>query len=83
MYRSRNDRMMIKRGLREYNRLHGTRNGKRANQKNRFRKKDAYDCGNATCHCCHNDKFPKRTKHCHEQRADISTREQLNGSGSD
>lgn len=30
------------------------------NQIGRFRKRDAYDCGNARCQLCHSDKFPKR-----------------------
>lgn len=28
----------------------------------RFRKKDAWDCGNPQCFICHSDKFPKRQK---------------------
>lgn len=29
-------------------------------QKGRFRKIDAWDCGNTQCYICHSDKFPKR-----------------------
>jgi hypothetical protein len=46
-------------------------------QKGRFRKKDAFDCGNTRCGICHNDKFPKRSKHEHELKADLDYKEQL------
>lgn len=29
-------------------------------QKGRFRKTDAWDCGNTRCYICHSDKFPVR-----------------------
>lgn len=29
-------------------------------QKGRFRKQKAFDCGHPQCYMCHNDKFPKR-----------------------
>lgn len=43
----------------------------------RFRKKDAYDCGNTRCYICHSDKLPKRSLHEQEQIADLSFREQV------
>lgn len=43
----------------------------------RFRKKDAFDCGNVRCYICHGNKYPKRELHEHEVIADISFREQL------
>lgn len=46
-------------------------------QVGRFRKKDAFDCGNVRCYVCHSDKFPKRTLHEQEILSDISFKEQL------
>jgi hypothetical protein len=46
-------------------------------QVGRFRKKDAWDCGNPQCGVCHSDKYPKRTKHEHEIKSDVSFKEQL------
>lgn len=46
-------------------------------QKGRFRKKDAWDCGNTRCGICHGDKFPKRTKHDQELKSELSFKEQL------
>lgn len=46
-------------------------------QKGRFRKKDAFDCGNVQCRLCHGDKFPKREKHEHELKSDFDFKEQL------
>lgn len=46
-------------------------------QVGRFRKKDAWDCGNTRCWICHSDKYPKRSKHEHEIIADFSYKEQL------
>ena len=43
------------------------------NQIGRFRKKDAYDCGNTKCYICHNDKLPKRTL----TRQEIISKEKL------
>ncbi len=43
----------------------------------RFRKKDAYDCGNSGCQVCHGDKFPKRDLTEQEKNSEISFREQL------
>lgn len=43
----------------------------------RFRKKDAFDCGKVHCGVCHSDKYPKRTKHEHEIKADVAFKEQL------
>lgn len=46
-------------------------------QVGRFRKMDAWDCGVVHCWVCHGNKYPKREKHEHEIRADISFREQM------
>ena len=43
----------------------------------RFRKTDAYDCGNARCGVCHSDKFPKRSKTYQEICSDLAMKEQL------
>lgn len=43
----------------------------------RFRKKDAFDCGNVRCGICHSDKYPKRTKHEHEIISDLNFKEQM------
>ncbi len=43
----------------------------------RFRKKDAWDCGNTRCYICHGDKFPKRDLSRQEVAAGLSLREQL------
>ena len=43
----------------------------------RFRKIDAYDCGNTRCYMCHGDKHPKREKHEQELLSELSFREQL------
>ena len=39
-------------------------------QVGRFHKKDAWDCGNPHCGVCHSDKYPKRSKHEQEIKAD-------------
>jgi len=46
-------------------------------QVGRFRKTDAYDCGNPQCWICHGDKYPKRSEHEQEIKSAISFREQL------
>jgi hypothetical protein len=46
-------------------------------QKGRFRKKDAFDCGNPHCGICHSDKYPKRSKNNHELKSDVDYNEQL------
>lgn len=43
----------------------------------RFRKKDAFDCGNPRCGICHFDKFYGRYKSPQQQLADLAFREQL------
>ncbi len=43
---------------------------------NRFRKKDAYDCGNPGCFACHSDKLGKG-KDLKTQKSNISFKEQL------
>jgi len=47
-------------------------------QVGRFRKKDAWDCGNPQCGICHQDKFPKRQLTNKEIRSNISLKEQKN-----
>lgn len=46
-------------------------------QKGRFRKKDAFDCGIPHCKICHYNKYPKREKHEHEMKSDFDFKEQL------
>lgn len=46
-------------------------------QVGRFRKKDAWDCGNTQCGICHSDKFPKRSLTNREIKSNFSYREQL------
>jgi hypothetical protein len=41
----------------------------------RFRKMDAWDCGNTQCFMCHSDKFPKREKTYQEWCADLKLKE--------
>lgn len=43
----------------------------------RYRKRDAWDCGNTRCYICHNEKLPKRQKHEQEMMADTDFKEQL------
>lgn len=43
----------------------------------RVRKRHSLDCGKPRCGICHYAKYPKREKHEHEIRADISMREQM------
>jgi hypothetical protein len=45
-------------------------------QAGRFRKKDAYDCGNARCYLCHSDKLLGRPTFV-ESVARLSAREQI------
>jgi hypothetical protein len=51
--------------------------GIRDTQKGRFRKKHAFDCGNARCHICHSDKYPKREQTKQELLVEIKLREEL------
>jgi hypothetical protein len=44
-------------------------------QKGRFRKKDAWDCGHTQCYLCHSDKFPKRETTLQEDRSELKLRE--------
>jgi hypothetical protein len=46
-------------------------------QVGRFRKTDANDCGTPQCWICHGAKYPKRSKHEQELKAEISFLEQL------
>lgn len=41
----------------------------------RFRKSDAYDCGNPQCYMCHGDKFPVRELTRQELKANRKFRE--------
>jgi hypothetical protein len=43
----------------------------------RFRKKDAYDCGNVQCYICHGDKYPKRELSNQEKHSLLKMKEQL------
>ena len=43
----------------------------------RFRKTDAWDCGNPKCGICHSDKFPKRQLTMKEEKSNLSFKEQL------
>lgn len=42
----------------------------------RFRKKDAWDCGNARCYICHSDKLMKYKRRS-EEKADLKFKEGL------
>lgn len=44
-------------------------------QKGRFRKTDAWDCGNPQCYICHSDKYPVREKTRQEMNADLKLKE--------
>src|SRR6058998_197652 len=46
-------------------------------QAGRFRKKDAYDCGNSRCLICHSDKYPRRLATRQEALAKLRLAEQL------
>lgn len=46
-------------------------------QKGRFRKIDALDCGHARCYLCHSDKFKKRSKTKKELDFDLKYEESL------
>ena len=46
-------------------------------QVGRFRKTDAWDCGNSRCGICHNDKFPKRSLTDQEKKSNLGFKEQL------
>lgn len=46
-------------------------------QVGRFRKKDAWDCGNTQCGICHRDKFPKREITDQEKKSNIKLKESL------
>lgn len=48
-------------------------------QKGRYRKKDAFDCGNPGCVMCHYEKVLKIKSH-NQKKSDISFREQLKDS---
>lgn len=50
-------------------------------QKGRFRKKDAWDCGKTQCCICHGYKYPKRYKKKQELVADMKYREELKEGG--
>lgn len=44
-------------------------------QKGRFRKMDAWDCGIPHCRLCHSDKYPVREKTKQELRAELKMKE--------
>lgn len=46
-------------------------------QVGRFRKKDAWDCGNPRCGICHQDKFPKRDLTDQERKSSMKLKESL------
>ena len=46
-------------------------------QPGRFRKRDAYDCGNSQCYLCNHGKFPKRIPTCQEILSALSLKEQI------
>lgn len=46
-------------------------------QVGRFRKMDAWDCGNPHCQVCHYNKYPKRELTNGEVKSNISFKEQL------
>ena len=46
-------------------------------QVGRFRKKDAWDCGNPQCGICHQDKFPKRDLTDQERKSKLKFKEGL------
>jgi hypothetical protein len=46
-------------------------------QAGRFRKRDAYDCGNPGCLLCHGDKFPRRKLTRQEIIAGLRFQEQV------
>lgn len=50
-------------------------------QAGRFRKKDAYDCGNTKCFICHSNKLPKRTKTKQEEKSDLYLKESQSPTG--
>jgi hypothetical protein len=43
----------------------------------RFRKTNAWDCGNTQCRLCHSDKYPKRYQTYQEWCADLKLKEAL------
>lgn len=47
------------------------------NQVGRFRKKDAWDCGNSKCQMCHSDKYPKRQFTNQEELSKIKFKDSL------
>lgn len=50
--------------------------GKHHRNLGRFRKRHAFDCGNARCHTCHSDKLLNYKK-MEEEIADLDMRDQL------
>lgn len=46
-------------------------------QKGRFRKKDAWDCGHTRCYICHSDKYPVRDKTRQELLSELKFKEGL------
>lgn len=50
-------------------------------QVGRFRKIDAFDCGNTRCYVCHSDKYPKRHPTWQEIQSDLELVEELEDLG--
>lgn len=50
-------------------------------EKGRFRKRDAWDCGNVRCGICHSDKFPVRELTRPEILSDFRFKESLEDLG--
>jgi len=46
-------------------------------QKGRFRKKHAFDCGKTQCYSCHSYKFPKREATREERRSELKLKEEI------
>jgi hypothetical protein len=93
MTRWHKDEQIARREWRKHHRLHVESNKDHSNDRiglspydidcscdaqiGRFRKRDAFDCGNTQCGTCHSGKYPKRTKHKQETKAHLSLKEQL------
>lgn len=58
------------RGVEELNRVQDM-------QRDRFRKKHAFDCGNTRCCICHSDKHPKRKETRQELSVEFRFREEF------
>jgi hypothetical protein len=91
MKRRHEDRKVAYREWKKHRRIHVENNRRRNRvgvsayvvdcecdeQVGRFRKTDAYDCGNRRCWICHGGKYPKRSLEAQEIKSQVSFREQL------